>query len=165
MNHAIENERQEAANDLRSHEGDEYSSVVMHWGALRGTAFLLNLPLGETQHYAKLVDFLTEYRDEVYETCANVVAAYKLAGRAGVDFLTQLPTTDPLQHSAVEAKQRLESDGYLAPPAALPSSDALSDSANHCIECSVDLGEINPRQLCGKTQCVDMGFKRFLQKQ
>jgi hypothetical protein len=26
-------------------------------------------------------------------------------------------------------------------------------SANRCLECGVDLGEQNPRQLCGKTVC------------
>ena len=27
------------------------------------------------------------------------------------------------------------------------------DDTNRCTECGVDLGELNPRQYCGKTHC------------
>jgi|UniRef100_A0A6C0BJT3 hypothetical protein len=29
------------------------------------------------------------------------------------------------------------------------------DEMNRCIECGVDLGLMNPRQLCGKTYCLN----------
>jgi hypothetical protein len=28
----------------------------------------------------------------------------------------------------------------------------------HCLECSVDMGPNNPRQLCGKSQCLGYGY-------
>jgi len=31
-----------------------------------------------------------------------------------------------------------------------------TDSANRCIECGIDMGPNNPRQLCGKTYCREM---------
>lgn len=33
--------------------------------------------------------------------------------------------------------------------------DYLGQSDNHCLECGVDMGECNPRQLCGKTYCFN----------
>lgn len=30
--------------------------------------------------------------------------------------------------------------------------------SNLCIECGIDMGECNPRQLCGKTRCLNTGF-------
>lgn len=29
-----------------------------------------------------------------------------------------------------------------------------NEGDNHCVECGIDLGECNPRQLCGKTHCL-----------
>jgi hypothetical protein len=30
------------------------------------------------------------------------------------------------------------------------------DGINRCLECGIDLGECNPRQLCGKTYCENI---------
>jgi len=32
------------------------------------------------------------------------------------------------------------------------------DPKNRCVECGVDMGECNPRQYCGKTQCDGYGY-------
>lgn len=29
---------------------------------------------------------------------------------------------------------------------------------NLCIECGIDMGDCNPRQLCGKTRCLNTAF-------
>lgn len=31
--------------------------------------------------------------------------------------------------------------------------ECQSQEVNRCLECGVDMGECNPRQLCGKTYC------------
>ena len=32
---------------------------------------------------------------------------------------------------------------------------------NRCLECGIDMGPQNPRQLCGKWRCVNKIFKEF----
>ena len=36
-----------------------------------------------------------------------------------------------------------------------------TSSRNLCMECNVDMGECNPRQLCGKTKCDMNNFNKF----
>ena len=32
--------------------------------------------------------------------------------------------------------------------------ESQSGVINRCLECEIDMGECNPRQLCGKTYCI-----------
>jgi hypothetical protein len=34
----------------------------------------------------------------------------------------------------------------------------FDDESNYCIECGVDMGPMNPRQLCGKWYCLNASF-------
>ena len=35
-----------------------------------------------------------------------------------------------------------------------PKTSGGSPFKWRCLECGIDLGELNPRQLCGKTRCL-----------
>jgi len=38
------------------------------------------------------------------------------------------------------------------------TTDTYAMPKNLCLECGVDMGDCNPRQLCGKTYCREYGF-------
>ena len=37
-------------------------------------------------------------------------------------------------------------------------NSVVAESPNRCVECGDDLGDSNPRQLCGKTRCYNMQY-------
>lgn len=41
------------------------------------------------------------------------------------------------------------------------NGDFIVDGKNRCMECNIDMGDDNPRQLCGKTICRKIKFKYY----
>lgn len=37
----------------------------------------------------------------------------------------------------------------------------LGDTVNRCVECKIDMGEMNPRQYCAKTHCANSPFNEY----
>ena len=35
------------------------------------------------------------------------------------------------------------------------------DTVNRCVECKVDMGQMNPRQYCAKTHCANAPFSEY----
>lgn len=35
------------------------------------------------------------------------------------------------------------------------------DSVNRCVECKIDMGQMNPRQYCAKTHCANAPFSEY----
>lgn len=84
--------------------------------------------------------------------CEQFIAAKK---RTYANVNTSSPCTYDNCHLACDHEyydQKLECFSSLS----LPSSDHVVH-VNRCIECKVDMGDCNPRQYCGKTECVGLG--------
>jgi hypothetical protein len=58
--------------------------------------------------------------------------------------------------TCMECGNQIDRSFWLAHPYCSVECSQFTDSANRCIECGIDMGPNNPRQLCGKTYCREM---------
>ena len=71
-------------------------------------------------------------------------------------------------YARLEAHMVDTQDSYIGNPdeiraaiARLANLVQLGESVNRCVECKVDMGQMNPRQYCAKTHCANAPFSEY----
>jgi hypothetical protein len=71
-------------------------------------------------------------------------------------------------YARLEAHMVDTHDSYIGNPneirdaiARLVSIVQPGDSVNRCVECKIDIGQMNPRQYCAKTHCANAPFSEY----
>ena len=77
-----------------------------------------------------------------------------------VDIISISSDSDSDSDSESESESESEDIGILPANSSLDHGDdeVFCMNMNACVRCAVDLGDMNPRQLCGKTFCYNMNY-------
>ena len=77
-----------------------------------------------------------------------------------VDIISISSDSDSESDSDSDSDSESESEdiGILPANSSLGDDEVFSMNVNACVRCAADLGEMNPRQLCGKIFCYNMDY-------